>query len=133
MKRSRLTCPKPLAQEVAFRFSYSETRRHRGVILLGMDKSFLVFANSDYTLDLSRFLRTESTDGWHFFQGRENIGTMIIVKSGDLHYVHASFTRELDGEKITTYIRSLLWSLNVHNALVTVHSGKQVASFDYEI
>ncbi len=94
---------------------------------------FLVFANSDYTLDLSRFLRTESTDGWHFFQGRENIGTMLIVKSGDMHYVHASFTRDLDGEKITTYIRSLLWSLNVHNALVTVHSGKQVAHFDYEI
>ena len=44
-----------------------------------MDEYFLVFANSDYTLDLSRFLRTESTDGWHFFQGRENIGTMIIV------------------------------------------------------
>ena len=94
---------------------------------------FLVFANSDYTLDLSRFLRTESTDGWHFFQGRENIGTMLIVKSDQLHYVHASFTRELDPEKITGYIRSLLWSLNVHNALVTVHSGKQVASFDYEI
>ena len=44
-----------------------------------MDEYFLVFANSDYTLDLSRFLRTESTDGWHFFQGRENIGTMLIA------------------------------------------------------
>ena len=43
------------------------------------DEYFLVFANSDYTLDLSRFLRTESTDGWNFFQGRENIGTMLIV------------------------------------------------------
>jgi hypothetical protein len=52
------------------------------------DEYFLVFANSDYTLDLARFLRTESTDGWHFFQGRANIGTMLIVKSGDLHYVH---------------------------------------------
>jgi hypothetical protein len=98
-----------------------------------MAEYFLVFANSDYTLDLSRFLRTESTDGWHFFQGRENIGTMLIVKSGDLHYVHASFTRDLEAEKISNYIRSLLWSLNVHNALVTVHSGKQVASFDYEV
>jgi hypothetical protein len=96
------------------------------------EEYFLVFANTDYTLDLSRFLRTESTDGWHFFQGKENVGTMLIVKSGDLHYVHASFTRELDGEKITNYVRSLLWSLNVHNALVTVHSGKQVAHFDYE-
>lgn len=94
---------------------------------------FLVFANSDYTLDLARFLRTESTDGWHFFQGRENLGVMLIVKSDQMHYVHASFTKELDPGKITTYIRSLLWSLNVHNALVTVHSGKQVASFDYEI
>jgi hypothetical protein len=94
---------------------------------------FLVFANSDYTLDLTRFLRTESTDGWHFYQGRENIGTMIIVKTGDMYYVHASFTRELDGPKITQYVRSLLWSLNVRNALVTVHSGKQVAHFDYEI
>ena len=46
---------------------------------------------------------------------------------------HASFTRELDGPKITQYVRSLLWSLNVRNALVTVHSGKQVAHFDYEI
>src|SRR5256885_369111 len=52
------------------------------------DEYFLVFANSDYTLDLSRFLRTESTDGWHFFQGRENIGTLLIVKSGEMHYVH---------------------------------------------
>src|SRR5215208_2640660 len=94
---------------------------------------FLVFANSDYTLDLSRFLRTDSTEGWHFFQGRENIGTMLIVKSGDMDYVHASFTRDLDAEKIINYIRSLLWSLNIHNALVTVHSGKQVASFDYQI
>ena len=94
---------------------------------------FLVFGNSDYTLDLNRFLRTESTDGWHFYQGRENIGVMLAVKSGDMHYVHASFTRELDPEKITNYVRSLLWSLNVHNAFVTVHSGKQVASFDYEI
>ncbi len=94
---------------------------------------FLVFANSDYTLDLSRFLRTESTDGWHFHQGRENIGTMLIVKSGDIHYVHASFTRELDGERSHEHVRSLLWSLNVHNALVTVHSGKQVAHFDYEV
>ncbi len=94
---------------------------------------FLVFANSDYTLDLSRFLRTESTDGWHFFQGRENIGTMLIVKSGEMHYVHVSFTKDLNAEKITSYIRSLLWSLNVHNALVTIHSGEQVASFDYEI
>ena len=94
---------------------------------------FLVFANSDYTLDLTLFLRTESTDGWHFYQGRENIGIMIIVKTGDMHYVHASFTRELDGPKITQYVRSLLWSLNVRNALVTVHSGKQVAHFDYEI
>ena len=50
-----------------------------------------------------------------------------------MHYVHASFTRELDGAKITQYVRSLLWSLNVRNALVTVHSGKQVAHFDYEI
>ena len=58
---------------------------------------------------------------------------MLIVKSGDMHYVHASFTRDLDPAKITNYIRSLLWSVNVHNALVTVHSGKQVASFDYEI
>ena len=63
------------------------------------DEYFLVFANSDYTLDLSRFLRTESTDGWHFFQGRENVGTMLIVKSEDMHYVHASFTRDLDGEE----------------------------------
>ena len=94
---------------------------------------FLVFGNSDYTLDLNRFLRTESTDGWHFYQGRENIGIMLVVRSGDMHYVHASFTRVLDAEKITNYVRSLLWSLNVHNALVTVHSGKQVASFDYEI
>ena len=94
---------------------------------------FLVFGNSDYTLDLNRFLRTSSTDGWHFYQGRENIGLMLTVKSGEMHYVHASFTRELDPEKITNYIRSLLWSLNIHNALVTVHSGKQVASFDYEI
>ena len=94
---------------------------------------FLVFANSDYTLDLTRFLRTESTDGWHFYLGRENIGTMIIVKTGDMYYVHASFTRELDGPKITQYVRSLLWSLNVRNALVTVHSGRQVAHFDYEI
>jgi hypothetical protein len=94
---------------------------------------FLVFANSDYTLDLARFLRTESTDGWHFFQGRINIGTMLIVKSGDMHYVHVSFTNEVDPDKITQYIRSLLWSLNVHNALVTVHSGKEVAQFDYEV
>jgi hypothetical protein len=97
------------------------------------EEYFLVFANSDYTLDLSRFLRTESTEGWHFFQGRENIGVMLIVKSDGMHYVHASFTRELDREKITSYVRSLLWSLNVHNALVTVHSGKQVAHFDYEL
>src|SRR5262249_11950116 len=41
-------------------------------ICIEMDEYFLVFANSDYTLDLSRFLRTESTDGWHFFQGKEN-------------------------------------------------------------
>ena len=94
---------------------------------------FLVFANSDYTLDLARFIRTETTDGWHFFQGKENIGTMLIVKTGEMHYVHASFTRELDGPKITSYIRSLLWSLGIHNALVTIHSGKQVAHFDYEI
>ncbi len=94
---------------------------------------FLVFANSDYTLDLARFLRTESTDGWHFFQGRINVGTMLIVKSGDLHYVHVSFTNEVDPDKITQYIRSLLWSLNVHNALVSVHSGKEVAQFDYEV
>jgi len=47
--------------------------------------------------------------------------------------VHASFTRELEAPKITGYIRSLLWSLGVHNALVTIHSGKQVAHFDYEI
>ena len=97
------------------------------------EEYFLVFANSDYTLDLSRFLRTETTDGWHFFQGKENIGTMLIIKTGDMHYVHASFTRDLAGQKITGYIRSLLWSLGVHNALVTVHSGKQVAHFDYEI
>ena len=97
------------------------------------DEYFLVFANSDYTLDLARFIRTESTDGWHFFQGRTNIGTMLIVKSGDLHYVHVSFTTEVDSDKIKQYIRSLLWSLNVHNALVTVHSGKEVAQFDYEV
>jgi len=97
------------------------------------DEYFLVFANSDYTLDLARFLRTESTDGWHFFQGRAKIGTMLIVKSGDLHYVHVSFTSEVDPDKIKQYIRSLLWSLNVHNALVTVHSGKEVAQFDYEV
>jgi hypothetical protein len=58
---------------------------------------------------------------------------MLTIKSGDMHYVHASFTKDLDPEKITNYVRSLLGSLNVHNALVTVHSGKQVASFDYEI
>src|SRR5215813_9856690 len=77
------------------------------------EEYFLVFANSDYTLDLSRFLRTESTEGWHFFQGKENIGVMLVVRSGEMHYVHASFTRELDRDKITSYIRSLLWSLNV--------------------
>jgi hypothetical protein len=97
------------------------------------EEYFLVFANSDYTLDLSRFIRTESADGWHFHQGKENIGTMLIIKTGDMHYVHASFVRELDGPKITNYIRSLLWSLGIHNALVTIHSGKQVAHFDYEI
>jgi len=97
------------------------------------EEYFLVFANSDYTLDLSRFIRTETADGWHFFQGRENIGTMLVIKTGEMHYVHASFTRELEGPKITSYIRSLLWSLGVHNALVTIHSGKQVAHFDYEI
>ena len=58
---------------------------------------------------------------------------MLVVRSGEMHYVHASFTRELDRDKITSYIRSLLWSLNVRNALVTVHSGKQVAHFDYEL
>src|SRR3954471_7542557 len=94
---------------------------------------FLVFAHSDCTLELAPFLRTASTDGWHFFQGKENIGTMLIVKTDEMYFVHASFTRELDGEKITSYIRSLLWSLNIHNALVTVHSGKQVAHFDYEL
>jgi hypothetical protein len=94
---------------------------------------FLVFANPDYTLDLARFLRTESTDGWNFFQGRDKVGTMIIVKSGDLHYVHASFTTPVDAGKITVYIRSLLWSLGVRNALVTVHSGQEVAQFDYEV
>ena len=57
----------------------------------------------------------------------------LTIKTGDMHYVHVSFTRELDGEKITSYIRSLLWSLNIRNALVTVHSGKQVAHFDYEL
>src|SRR5262249_10452640 len=97
------------------------------------EEYFLVFANSDYTLDLSRFLRTESTDGWHFFLGKENIGKMLIVKTGEMQYVAESFTRELDGTKITSYIRSLLWSLGIHNALVTVHSGKQVAHFDYEL
>jgi hypothetical protein len=97
------------------------------------EEYFLVFANSDYTLDLSRFIRTEDADGWHFFQGKENIGTMLIIKTGEMHYVHASFTRELEPQKITNYIRSLLWSLGVHNALVTIHSGKQVAHFDYEI
>ena len=97
------------------------------------EEYFLVFANSDYTLDLSRFIRTETTDGWHFFQGRENIGTMLVIKTGEMHYIHVSFTRELEGPKITSYIRSLLWSLGVHNALVTIHSGKQVAQFDYEI
>lgn len=64
---------------------------------------------------------------------KENIGTMLIVKTGDMHYVHASFTREPDGPKITSYIRSLLWSLGIHIALVTIHSGKQVGHFDYEI
>jgi hypothetical protein len=97
------------------------------------DEYFLVFANSDYTLDLARFLRTESTDGWHFFQGRVNIGTMLIVKSGELYYVHVSFTTEIDSVKITQYLRSLLWSLNVHNAFVTVHAGRQVVQFDYEV
>jgi hypothetical protein len=58
---------------------------------------------------------------------------MLIVKTDGMFYVHVSFTRELDREKITNYIRSLLWSLNVHNALVTIHSGKQVAHFDYEL
>ena len=97
------------------------------------DEYFLVFANADYTLDLARFLRTESTDGWNFFQGRVKVGTMLTVKSGDLQYVHVSFTSEVDPAKITKYIRSLLWSLNVHNALVTVHSGKEVAQFDHEL
>ena len=97
------------------------------------EEYFLVFANSDYTLDLARFIRTDTTDGWHFFQGRENIGTMLIIKTGELHYVHVSFTRELDAQKITNYIRSLLWSLGVHNALVSIHSGKHVAHFDYDI
>ena len=61
-----------------------------------MDEYFLVFANSDYTLDLSRFLRTESTDGWHFFQGKENIGTLStqiwgIANSPELNeYSHYS-------------------------------------------
>ena len=55
------------------------------------------------------------------------------LETGEMHYVHASFTRELEPQKITSYIRSLLWSLGVHNALVTIHSGKQVAHFDYEI
>src|SRR4030095_1052116 len=97
------------------------------------EEYFLVFANSDYTLELSRFLRTETTDGWHFFQGQDNIGTMLIVKTGELHYVHVAFTRDVDGEKITTYIRALLWSLNVHNALVAVHSGKQIVQFEHEL
>jgi hypothetical protein len=97
------------------------------------EEYFLVFANSDYTLDLARFLRTESTDGWHFFQGRVKIGTMLMVKSGDMHYVHVSLTTDVNSEKITRYVRSLLWCLNVHNALVTVHSGKEVTQFDYEM
>jgi hypothetical protein len=97
------------------------------------EEYFLVFANSDYTLDLSRFLRTDTADGWHFHQGKENIGTMLIIKTGDMYYVHVSFTRELDALKITNYVRSLLWSLGVHNAIITIHSGKQVAHFDYEI
>jgi hypothetical protein len=94
---------------------------------------FLVFANSDYTLDLSRFLRNETAEGWHLFQGKENVGTMVILKTGDMSYVHASFLLELDGPKITSYIRSLLWSLGVHKASVTIHGGKQIAPFDFEI
>jgi hypothetical protein len=97
------------------------------------EEYFLVFANSDYTLELSRFVWTETSEGWRFYQGKENVGVMVMIKTGEIHYVHASFVRELDGEKITSYIRSLLWSLGIHNALVTVHSGKQVAHFDYEM
>ena len=94
---------------------------------------FLVFANSDYTFDLSRFLRNETAEGWHLFQGKENIGTMVILKTGDMSYVHASFLLELDAPKITSYIRSLLRSLGVHKALVSIHGGKQIAPFDFEI
>jgi hypothetical protein len=97
------------------------------------EEYFLGFANSDYALDLSRFLRNETAEGWHLFEGKENIGTMVILKSGDMSYVHASFSRELDASKITSYIRSLLRALGVHKSLVTIHSGKQVAPFDFEI
>ena len=58
---------------------------------------------------------------------------MLIIKTGEMYYVHASFMRELDAAKITTYIRALLWSLGVHSALVSIHRGKQVAHFDYEL
>src|SRR5438105_15966380 len=71
------------------------------------EEYFLVFANSDYTLDLSRVIRTETTDGWHFFQGKENIGTMLNIKTGGMHDVHASLRRDPDDQKITRYLQAV--------------------------
>lgn len=95
---------------------------------------FLVFANQDYSLSLTRFLRNDSTEGWYFFQGEEgNIGTMFIVRVSEYNrHVLASFTQSVDKEKITEYLMDFLTTVGIIQAFVTVHEGNEVATFDFE-
>jgi hypothetical protein len=86
---------------------------------------FLLFADDEFSFSLHRFIRTNSTEGWYFFNGEAgNIGTLLIVKERPGYwYVHGSFTAKLNPERFWPYLIDFLHSIDIHAAFVSVHTG----------
>jgi hypothetical protein len=89
------------------------------------DHVFL-FANDHFSFSVRRFLRTNSTEGWYFFDGeRGKIGTLIAIRERPAEWhVHGSFTVPFDPEKLWSYLVDfLLNGLDVPAAYANVHTG----------
>lgn len=95
---------------------------------------FLLFADKNFSLSVRRHINAGSTEGWLFFDGQNNVGTLIAVRDHHNYWnVTVSFTIEPDADQLNDYLVAFLDSLGIDEAFVTGYTGgSDSISFDFK-
>jgi hypothetical protein len=84
---------------------------------------FLLFANEHFSFSVVRCIRTASTEGWHFFDGGKNIGTLIAIRQPKEWRVDCTFTVEPNPAYFWDYLIDFLNSIGIEYTFLSVHIG----------